>query len=207
MREWFNRRAWRARMAARSSRVRIPPSPPSFAKASERQAIKMFFLHRFMKQKGFIHILVIIGIAVIAGLAGYFVLSQRTTPSPARTLPPTLPPSTSVTPTQTPITDSESSRVMVSLGEEFTLKKGETARVKDLNVFLKVKDFIYSPCPRGAQCLWSGLAVVYELTVDGIVYGSSLDNPPRDAPYDVLVKKTDYKTYATFVINKPEVSL
>jgi len=120
---------------------------------------------------------------------------------------PTLPPSTSVTPTQTPITDSESSRVMVSLGEEFTLKKGETARVKDLNVFLKVKDFIYSPCPRGAQCLWSGLAVVYELTVDGIVYGSSLDNPPRDAPYDVLVKKTDYKTYATFVINKPEVSL
>jgi hypothetical protein len=86
------------------------------------------------------------------------------------------------------------------------LKKGETARVKGLNVFLKVKDFIYSPCPKGSQCIWSGLAVVYELTVDGKVYGSSFDSPPREAPYDVFVKKTDYKTYATFVINKPEVS-
>ncbi|MBI5401369.1 hypothetical protein HZB05_00890 [Candidatus Wolfebacteria bacterium] len=81
------------------------------------------------------------------------------------------------------------------------MKKGETARVKGLNVFLKIKNFIYSPCPKDYQCIWSGLAVVYELTIDGKVYGSSFE-----APYDVLVGKTDYKTYATFVINKPEVS-
>lgn len=88
----------------------------------------------------------------------------------------------------------------VSLGQEFTLKKGETAHVQGLNVFLKVKEFINSPCPKGAQCVWSGLAVVYELRVDGKKYVSSPGNPPHASPYDVLVKGSDYKTYATFVI-------
>jgi len=114
-------------------------------------------------------------------------------------------------PSQTSTTEPSSNVKIVSLGEEFTLKKGETARVEDLNVFLKVKDFIYSPCPKEVQCIWSGLAVVFELTVDGKVYGSLFDNSPHNvplhkSPYDVLVEKTDYKTYATFVINKSEAS-
>ena len=120
-----------------------------------------------MNQKGFINIAVIIGIIVVAGITGYFVLTQRTPPNLIPT--PTSPTSTSTTPTEIPTTEPSSNAEMVSLGEEFTLKKGETARVKGLNVFLKVKDFIYSPCPKGAQCFWSGLAVVFELTVDGYV--------------------------------------
>lgn len=161
-------------------------------------------------QKGFANIAFIIGILVIAGIAGYFVLSLQTTISPVPTPTPT---STSTTPTQTPTTESGSSTITVSLGEEFTLKKGETAQVNGLSAFLKVNDFIYSPCPKGLQCIWSGLDVIYDLTVDGKVYGShrsDLDNPPHktlyEAPYDVLVKGSDYKTYATFAINKPEVS-
>ena len=165
---------------------------------------RKFFNH--MNQKGFINIAIIIGIVVIAGITGYFVLSQRTTTSPLPTPTPTPPISTSTTPTQTPTTNSGSSTITVSLGQEFTLKKGETARVKGLNVFLKVKDFIYSPCPKGSQCIWSGLAVVYEISVDGKVYNASMGNPPPEVPYDVFVKNTDYKTYATFVINTPQVS-
>ncbi len=46
-------------------------------------------------------IVIIIGIVVIAGIAGYFTLSQRTTTSPAQTPIPTSP-----TPTQTPETNS-----------------------------------------------------------------------------------------------------
>jgi len=157
-----------------------------------------------MNQKGFINIAVIIGIIVVAGIAGYFVLTQRTPPNPAPTS--TSPTPTSTTPTEIPTTEPSSNAKMVSLGEEFTLKKGETARVKGLNVFLKVKDFIYSPCPKGAQCFWSGLAVVFELTVDGKVYNASIGNLPPKAPYDVFVKKNDYKTYANLVIDKPEVS-
>lgn len=89
---------------------------------------------------------------------------------------------------------------VVKLGEEFTLSKGETARVMGLNVYLTLKDFIYAPCPPGAQCFWSGLAVVYELKVDGKVYESSWGNLANDAPYMVVVKNSDYKSYATFVI-------
>lgn len=158
-----------------------------------------------MNRKGFVNIAVIIGIIIVAGIAGYFVLNQRTT-IPNLSPTPISSESTSTTPAQTP-TETNSNAKLVSLGEEFTLKKGETARVKGLNVFLKVKDFIYSPCPKGVMCIWSGLAVVYELTVDDKVYDGSFDNPPpHEAPYDVFVKKTDYKTYATFVINKPETS-
>lgn len=159
-----------------------------------------------MNQKGFVNIAIIIGVVIIVGIAGYFVLSQRTTTSPVPTPTPTSPTSTPSTQTQTPTTDSNSSAIVVSLGQEFTLKKGETARVKGLNVFLKVKDFIYSPCPKGSQCIWSGLAVVYELTVDGKAYNAPMGNLPPETPYNVLVKNTDYKTYATFIIEKPEIS-
>ena len=55
-----------------------------------------------MHQKGFSNIAIIIGIVVIAGIAGYFVLSQRPTTSPVPTSTPTPPASTPPTPTQTP---------------------------------------------------------------------------------------------------------
>ena len=145
---------------------------------------------KFMNPKRFVSVVIIIGVIVIAGIAGYFVLNKQSSP-PTPTPPPT---------------GSDTRVITVSLGEEFTLKKGETARVKDLNVFLKLKDFIYSPCPKGARCIWSGLAVVYELTVDGKVYSAPMGNPSPETPYNVLVKNTDYKTYATFIIEKPEIS-
>lgn len=151
-----------------------------------------------MNKKGFIHIAIIVGIVVIT-IAGYFVLRRRTMPLLTPNYRPT--PPTSTTPQIPPKIESDTGAITVLLGEEFILKKGETARIKDLNVFLKVKDFINSPCPKGSQCIWSGLAVVYELTVDGKVYISSFDNPLREAPYDVLIKKTDYKTYAVFIVN------
>ena len=98
----------------------------------------------------------------------------------------------------------ETGALVVSLGEEFTLKKGETASILEMNVLLKVTDFIYSPCPEGAQCVWSGLGVAYELTIDGETYNSSTGNTPREAPLDVLIVNSDYKTFATFIIDKPE---
>ena len=159
-----------------------------------------------MNQKGFVNIAIIIGAVVMAGIAVYFILSRRTITSPAPTPTPTPQTSTSTASTQTPTANPDSKAIAVSLGQEFTLKKGETARVKDLNIFFKVKYFIYSPCPKGSQCIWSGLAVVYDLTVDGKVYNASIGNLPPEVLYDVIVKETDYKTYATFVINKPEVS-
>ncbi|OGF69956.1 hypothetical protein A3C75_01275 [Candidatus Giovannonibacteria bacterium RIFCSPHIGHO2_02_FULL_44_31] len=67
-----------------------------------------------MNQKGFINIVVIIGIVVIAGIAGYFVLSQRTTTPPVPTSTPTPPISTSTTPTQTSTTTTSQKKNKVS---------------------------------------------------------------------------------------------
>ena len=102
------------------------------------------------------------------------------------------------------IPDAPETEISVGLGEEFTLMKGQYAIVRGLDVSLRIEDFIYSPCPEGSQCVWSGLAVVYELNVDGRIYGAQKGNLPSEAPYDVSVEDSDYKTYATFIIDKPE---
>lgn len=85
-----------------------------------------------------------------------------------------------------------------SLGETFTLMKGETAYLSDINAKLYLKDFTYAPCPPGAACFWSGLAVHFEFTIDGEVF-----TRPYSAPYDIDVGKTDYQTYAEFSVTDP----
>lgn len=89
----------------------------------------------------------------------------------------------------------------VGAGEEFTLKQGESVKLKDVDLTLTVTGFEYSPCPEGAQCIWSGLAVNYDLNVGGFIYssaGSTTESEPipADLPLEVLVKDSDYQTYA-----------
>ncbi|MDP3544535.1 MAG: hypothetical protein Q8T11_18875 [Elusimicrobiota bacterium] len=90
----------------------------------------------------------------------------------------------------------------VELGREFRLKKGEVAAIEGDRATLRIVRFINSPCPKGARCVWSGQAVITELTVDGKVV-------PEDAktrPYDVLVKDSDFKTFAVLVVDEPEAA-
>jgi len=105
-----------------------------------------------------------------------------------------------------PGSNSEKEVKIVNFGEEFTLFKGESAQINELNVSLKLNDFIYSPCPKGVMCVWSGLAVVYELNVNGTIYVAPESYLPQETPYNVFINNTDYKTFATFVIDKPENS-
>src|SRR3989344_3996186 len=86
------------------------------------------------------------------------------------------------------------------LGEEFTLRKCETAHIRNTDVSLKVTGFIYSPCPSGVVCIWSGQAVNYEFKVGDKSFVNSYDK----TPYDVVMRKSDYKTYATFVVDGAE---
>lgn len=92
--------------------------------------------------------------------------------------------------------------VPVELGEEFRLKKGEVAAIAGTKATLRIVRFIDSPCPKGARCVWSGLAVITELTVDGKV----IDPKAKDSPYDVLVKDSDYKSWAQLVVDEPEAA-
>ena len=86
--------------------------------------------------------------------------------------------------------------VPVELGKEFRLRKGEVAAIAGTKATLRIVKFINSPCPKGARCVWSGLAVYTELTVDGKVY----DEKSKDRPYVVLVKDSDYATWALLVV-------
>lgn len=95
---------------------------------------------------------------------------------------------------------AEVKKVAVELGKPFRLEKAEVAYLPGKRASLRIEKFIDSPCPTGAYCVWSGQAVIPELTVDGKVMRSGA----KDAPYDVEVKESDYKTYAVFVVDEPE---
>lgn len=92
--------------------------------------------------------------------------------------------------------------IPVELGTEFRLKKGEVAGIAGGRATLRIAKFINSPCPKGAYCIWSGQAVITELTVDGKVV------PPgaKISLYDITVKDSDYKTFAVLVVDEPELA-
>lgn len=90
--------------------------------------------------------------------------------------------------------------VAVELGKQFRLKKGEIARIAGTKASLRIERFINSPCPKGAQCIWSGQSVVLELSIDGKV----VRDPGKDSPYDITPKDSDYVTYADIVIDDAE---
>lgn len=90
--------------------------------------------------------------------------------------------------------------ITVYLAENFRIEKGETAKLDGANVSLKITGFINSPCPEGTQCIWSGLMVQYELSVDGKAYGNANNLSMTDAPYEVSVVDSNYETYAIMQI-------
>lgn len=91
-----------------------------------------------------------------------------------------------------------------TLDEATALKQGEVAFAYGPNTYLKVKSFINSPCPQGANCIWSGLGVNSELYVDGKITTSVAGYAKSETnPYEIILKDSDYKTYATFIIKKP----
>lgn len=92
--------------------------------------------------------------------------------------------------------------IPVELGKEFRLRKGEVAAIAGTKATLRIVRFINSPCPEGARCVWSGQAVITELSVDGKVVPENA----KTRPYDVLVKDSDYRTWALLVVVEPEAA-
>ncbi len=90
----------------------------------------------------------------------------------------------------------------VPLGKEFRLAAGATARLPGGKAKLRIKRFVNSPCPKGAQCVWSGQDVIFELTVDG----KAVRLEKNDSPYEVTLKESDYRTFAVFIVDEPELA-
>lgn len=82
----------------------------------------------------------------------------------------------------------------VKLGEKFTLKKGESARLQGRDVELLITGFVHSPCPKNAMCVWSGLDVITVLTINGKKVR------PYETHYNVNLLESDYKNFAAFTI-------
>lgn len=87
-----------------------------------------------------------------------------------------------------------SSTRLVGLGDENVLREGQTAKLIGRDVYITINHFIYSPCPAGARCIWSGLDVVHDLYVNGNKVKAD------ETIYRVIIVKTDYKSYAAIKI-------
>ncbi|OHA47266.1 MAG: hypothetical protein A3A80_03810 [Candidatus Terrybacteria bacterium RIFCSPLOWO2_01_FULL_44_24] len=90
----------------------------------------------------------------------------------------------------------------VSLSEEFTLHKNEAVVIADTGLEVKITEFYNSPCPSGAQCIWSGIGIGFEYRFKSQVQkGVDL---LQAFGYQITVIKTDYETYATLIVKKME---
>lgn len=90
----------------------------------------------------------------------------------------------------------------VTLGQEFTIQQGEQVIIAGTDgAKFKLTGFYNHPCPPNANCIWSGLDVFYEIKVSDMIYTKNqplqhLDN----APFMVIVRDSDYTTYAKVVL-------
>jgi len=82
--------------------------------------------------------------------------------------------------------------IVVELGKEFILRKGERALLKGTDASVRITGFINSPCPKGARCIWSGQKVLLEVAVAG----ATVPVQGAAAPYLIEVLLSDYKTWA-----------
>lgn len=148
------------------------------------------------RQSAFTNITVIALIVIIFGVISYFGLAKK---QDHQTTPP-VGPNISTTKSTPDTSSSQPQSRTVNLGEEFTLKKDESAHLKNTDVYLTLTSFVNSPCPPGAVCVWSGQAVNYELRVGSKIYEGSTINPISEFSYSVLLRGSDYQTFAVFVI-------
>ena len=54
--------------------------------------------------------------------------------------------------------------ISVNLCEKFWLIENQTASVESEDLQLKLTKIIYSPCPEGVMCIWSGLGAEFEVS-------------------------------------------
>lgn len=112
-----------------------------------------------------------------------------------------------------PIKDAESNPSKelqkISLGQEFNIKHGEQVIISDsYGATFKLTGFYNNPCPTNAMCIWSGLDIFYEIQLpvaQSIQKAQKfIKNQPQQNttqfPFYVIVKNSDYKTYASIVL-------
>ena len=55
----------------------------------------------------------------------------------------------------------------LTLGQKFTLKKDETAKLTDAGLEIRIMQFFNNPCAETVQCVWSGVGVQLLVSMNG----------------------------------------
>ena len=104
--------------------------------------------------------------------------------------------------------DDKENDLYISFGEEFIIKKDQSANIKESHASIYIKDFFMMSCAvPGFNCgaAYVPAHVIYELQLDGkIVDDRYIDKKRRDpeSVLRVVVIESDYKSYAKLKINK-----
>lgn len=95
--------------------------------------------------------------------------------------------------------------ITAALGEEFTLTLNQTAAI-DESLQLTVTEFINSPCPPNANCVWIGVGVGATLEFNGqtetTMYSNVGGAHATPFGFTVTITKTDFETAATFKVER-----
>ena len=134
-------------------------------------------------QKGFANILLIILVVILSGMVGYLVLNQKFTASSPKS-----------------VSDLKNNTLSVSLGQKFTLKKEQVAKIANTGLEVEIKAFYNNPCPDGSECFWSGIGIEFEYRLNGqIEKGVDL---VKAFGYQTTIVETDNETYADLFVEK-----
>ncbi len=100
----------------------------------------------------------------------------------------------------------------VIIGQEFTIQKGEKVIIAGTDgATFKLTGFYNNPCPPNANCIWSGLDILYEIQIPEIVTSDVtqeaklyVKNEPLqhidNVPFSAILKDSDYTTYAKIIL-------
>ena len=90
--------------------------------------------------------------------------------------------------------------VSVSLGQQFTLKKDQVAKIVDTSLEVEITAFYNSPCPTGVQCIWSGVGIGFEYRFNGQAQNGI--NLVQVFGYQTTIVGTNHETYANLIVEK-----
>jgi len=131
-----------------------------------------------MNQKRVVNIILVIIIIFFAGAVGYLVFNNQKASAPVTT----------------------NNSLTVSLGQQFGLKKNQFVKIANTGLEIGIIEFYNSPCPKDAQCFWSGVGIEFEYHFNGEVQkGIDL---VQVFGYQTTIVKTDNETYANLVVEK-----
>lgn len=85
-------------------------------------------------------------------------------------------------------------------GEAFTLRRGQTAILSGEGLRITILEFYNSPCPENVTCIWSGVGIGFQYTLNGQTRKGV--NLVQAFGFQTTILDTDHETYARLKITR-----